>query len=211
VCFSFCLFFSVDAAIAAAIYDAVKQKCHIINMSLGGPVSNPTIKKAVQHAYQNGVLLVCAAGNEGDNNPLTNEISYPAYYPECMSIAAVSKRKGLPVAVFSNSNVQVDYAGIGVQVLSLKPGGGTQFMSGTSMACPHVCGFIAAIMSNGRIVNKGPNTDKQLRTLLNETYVVDIATEGRDKATGLGFVTALDKGQFAQEMKSSLMNAAQVM
>jgi hypothetical protein len=49
--------------------------------------------------------------------------SYPANYEECMSIAAVSKKNGLPVAVFSNSNPQVDYAGIGVDVVSFKPGG----------------------------------------------------------------------------------------
>ena len=44
----------------------------------------------------------------------------------------------------------MDYAGIGVNVLSLKPGGGVFRLSGTSMACPHVAGLCAAIMgSNG--------------------------------------------------------------
>lgn len=56
--------------------------------------------------------------------------SYPAFYNECISVAAVSKKKNFPVAVFSNSNVQVDYAGIGVDVVSMKPGGGFQEMSG---------------------------------------------------------------------------------
>lgn len=39
----------------------------------------------------------------------------------------------LPVAEFSESNPQVTFAGIGVDVISLKPGGGFQKMSGTSM------------------------------------------------------------------------------
>lgn len=64
----------VTAAIAAAIYQAVKDECHIINMSLGGPIPNSEIRDAVRHAMENGVILVCAAGNEGDNNPLTNEV-----------------------------------------------------------------------------------------------------------------------------------------
>lgn len=124
----------VTEAIAQSIYDAVdKAGCHVINMSLGGPTPSPAIQKAVQHAHSNGVILVCAAGNEGDNDPLTNEISYPATFPECLSIAAVSKSNGLPVARFSNSNAQVDYAGIGVDVVSMKPGGTFQTMSGTSM------------------------------------------------------------------------------
>lgn len=187
--------------------------CHVINMSLGGPFPTPSIRKACQQAYNKGVILVCAAGNEGDNDPLTNEISYPAFYQECVSVAAVSKRDGLPVAVFSNSNVQVDYAGIGVNVISFQPGGGFQNMSGTSMACPHVCGFIAALFSNGRIKNKGSQTDKMLRQTLNSMYTLDIATKGRDNATGLGFLTALDKGSFTNllaKVEGTLLSVAKV-
>ena len=192
----------VTAAIAQSIRDAVdKDGCHVINMSLGGPAPSPAIKEAVQYAHSKGVLLVCAAGNSGDDNILTNEISWPASFPQCLSIAAVQKRHGLPVAVFSNSNAQVDYAGIGVDVVSLKPGGGYQTMSGTSMACPHVCGLIAAILSNGRIVNKGAATDRIVREALNDAYVVDIGVEGRDNATGLGFLTALDESGFNKAMK----------
>jgi len=52
--------------------------------------------------------------------------------PEVVSIAAVSKSDGLPVASFSDSNAQVDseYAGVGVNVHSFMPGGGFKQMSG---------------------------------------------------------------------------------
>jgi major intracellular serine protease len=192
----------VTQAIAQSIYDAVdKDGCHVINMSLGGPAPSPQIQKAVRYAFEKGVILVCAAGNNGDDNILTNEVSWPASFPECLSIAAVQKRQGLPVAVFSNSNAQVDYAGIGVDVVSLKPGGLYQTMSGTSMACPHVCGLVAALFSNGRIVNKGKGTDQILRDALNDAYVVDIGVEGKDNATGLGFLTALDEAAFRKAMR----------
>lgn len=65
---------SVTEAIAQAIHAAVDVDCQVINMSLGGPVPSPAIKKAVKYAASKGVAMVCAAGNEGDNNPLTNEI-----------------------------------------------------------------------------------------------------------------------------------------
>jgi major intracellular serine protease len=67
---------SVTSAIAAAIYQAVKDECQVINMSLGGPHPVSEIRDAVRNAHQNGVIVVCAAGNEGDNNPLTNEVRY---------------------------------------------------------------------------------------------------------------------------------------
>lgn len=66
----------VTEAIAKAIRDAADDGCDVINMSLGGPVSSSSIKSSVQYAASKGVIIVCAAGNEGDNDPLTNEIRY---------------------------------------------------------------------------------------------------------------------------------------
>lgn len=138
---------SIDRAIGLAIDQAIADGCQVINMSLGGPRPFGPIRSAVKRAYDAGVIVVCAAGNEGDGNPLTNENSWPANYKESISVAALVKSDGLPVARFSNSNVEVDYSGIGVNVLSLKPGGDVMRLSGTSMASPHVAGFIASLLS----------------------------------------------------------------
>lgn len=83
------------------------------------------------------------------------------------------------MARFSNSNVGVDHAGIGVDVISFKPGGGFQSMSGTSMACPHVCGFIAALLSGG------DNKTVDVRKRLAEEFTLDIGIAGPDNSTGL--------------------------
>ena len=59
-----------------------------------------------------------------------------------------------------------------------------------------MAGLIAALFSNGRIVNNGKKTDAMLRETLNSTYTVDIDVEGKDNATGLGFLTALEATAF---------------
>ena len=63
-------------------------------------------------------------------------------------------------------------------------------------AAPHVTGLIAALMSNGSYQN---NT-KKLRKDLASKYAIDIGAEGKDNATGLGFLTFLSKTEFDAEM-----------
>ena len=45
-----------------------------INISLGGRLPNSSIKTAVQYAHSKDVIGVCAAGNWGDGDPMTNEL-----------------------------------------------------------------------------------------------------------------------------------------
>jgi len=191
---------SIDEAISTSIYEACFDKCDVINMSLGGRWPSQSIRTAVQYAHSQGVIIVCAAGNEGDGNPLTNERSFPGLWPECLNIAAVKKEDNLPVAEFSNTNPEVDYAGIGVDVVSFKPDGGTQKMSGTSMACPHVCGLVAALLTKKD--DKGISycdlikDDRSLRRLLKKRFLIDVGAKGPDNATGLGFLSYLNKEEF---------------
>jgi len=185
----------VDSAISTSIFEACFDGCNVINMSLGGRWPSANIRTAVQYAHSQGVVVVCAAGNEGDGNVLTNERSYPAMWPECINVAAVGKSDGLPVARFSNTNSQVDYAGIGVDVVSLKPfpAGGRHTMSGTSMACPHVCGLIAALLSTPDDKTK-VDVDGLRKRL--DKFALDIGVPGPDNSTGLGFLTYLSKEEF---------------
>merc|ERR1712038_1636041 len=68
--------FEVDDAISTSIYEACFDGCDIINMSLGGRWPSSIIRSAVQYAHSRGVIVVCAAGNEGDADPLTNEACF---------------------------------------------------------------------------------------------------------------------------------------
>ena len=124
--------------------------------------------------------------------------SWPANFEESISVAAVSKRDNLPYADFSNTNSEIDYSGIGVDVVSFRPDGTFQEMSGTSMACPHVCGLITALMTEGGAYSNVIKDDASCRKLLNEKFLIDIGVKGSDNATGLGFLTYLSKKEFEE-------------
>ncbi|MEI1421071.1 serine protease Isp [Bacillus cabrialesii] len=124
---------------------AVEQKVDIISMSLGGPSDVPELKEAVENAVKNGVLVVCAAGNEGDGDERTEELSYPAAYNEVIAVGSVSVAREL--SEFSNANKEIDLVAPGENILSTLPNKKYGKLTGTSMAAPHVSGALALIKS----------------------------------------------------------------
>ncbi|WP_462406568.1 S8 family peptidase [Gracilibacillus sp. Marseille-QA3620] len=122
---------------------AVAQKVDIISMSLGGPEDVLELHQAIQNAVMNNVLVICAAGNEGDGDDTTEELSYPGCYNEVIGVGAVDlDRNSSP---FTNSNTEVDLVAPGEKILSTYLNGKYATLSGTSMATPHVSGAMALI------------------------------------------------------------------
>lgn len=166
------------------------ERVAVINMSLGSPQSDPEIARAVKEAVAHGILVACAAGNEGDGRLETVELSYPAAYPEAVAVGAVDF--GLKTCVFSNTNNQIDVAAPGFNVLSTWPGGGFAILSGTSMACPHVSGFAACLAQKfAKRVGRTP-TEDELYSLL-RTMTVDLGEAGIDAATGAGLISLVPR------------------
>jgi len=192
---------SVNQSIATAILEAYFDGCQIINMSLASRFADVLILSALQYVHSKGIIIVAASGNDGDGNTLTNERSFPAILDEVISVAALEKSDNLPFARFSNSNSQVDFSSIGVDVVSFKPDGGYQKMSGTSTACPFVSGFIASLISDGSLENMGAETCAILRKKL-DPYAIDIGVKGPDNSTGLGYLTYLSQDSFNDVLSS---------
>jgi thermitase len=65
-----------------AIYYAVEQGAHVISISLGGPFSWGAIHNAVREAEAQGVIVLCAAGNE------VRFVIFPAAFDEVIAVAA---------------------------------------------------------------------------------------------------------------------------
>ncbi|TPH18155.1 S8 family serine peptidase [Litorilituus lipolyticus] len=104
-----------------AINTCVSNGSDVINMSLGGTGSSTTERNGIKAAYDAGVLLIAAAGNDGVVSSTTDVESYPASYDSVMSVAAIDSSKAL--ADFSQKNSQVEISGPGVDVYSTYPDG----------------------------------------------------------------------------------------
>lgn len=121
------------------------------NMSLGGGANSALDDALKAAAQQSGAFFVVAAGNDGDN--ANNHSPARANGNNIWTISATDSSDKM--ASWSNyGNPPVDYAAPGVSILSLKSGGGTTTMSGTSMASPAACAVI--MLKNGN-----PSTDGQ--------------------------------------------------
>ena len=149
----------------------------VISMSLGGGASSTTERNAMDAAHQNGVLVVAAAGNDGNSS-----LSFPASYDSVVSVAAVDSSGNH--ARFSQYNSQVEVAAPGVGVRSTIPGGNYANYSGTSMATPHVSAVYALVWSQHRQC-----TAQQIRKVVNST-AEDRGSAGRDAYYGFGIVKA---------------------
>ncbi|MGE7905330.1 S8 family serine peptidase [Peribacillus sp. NPDC094092] len=177
------------ADIIEAIHYAVQQKANIINMSLGDTSYSEALNKAVQEAYKKGVLIVAAAGNEGDMGKKVQRV-YPAAFSHVISVAATDSRDRRPS--YSNYHSTVDIAAPGDDILSTLPYGRYGWMSGTSMATPMVAGVAALIWSNEPKLNK---TEVEYRLY---DSAVDLGAKGKDIYYGNGRVNA----KKALEMKT---------
>lgn len=167
----------------------------VISMSLGGTYDSPEVHSAVQYAYSHGVVIVAAAGNEGDGDGTTDEISYPAAYDEVIAVGATDKDD--TIASFSNSGPYLEIAAPGVSIYSTYKGGGYDTLSGTSMACPHVAGVVALILAMslqkyGHKLPVGTFSDTGTDTVrgILHNCGLDLGTSGWDTVFGYGLVMA---------------------
>ncbi len=80
-----------DSWVASGIIWATDHGADVINMSLGGRDDSATLASAVTYAQQRGVVVVAAAGNDGDNTAhpdWATTPNYPAAYSGVISVGA---------------------------------------------------------------------------------------------------------------------------
>ena len=120
---------------------AIKNKMHILNMSLGSADNFEAVNKAVQAAAAKNITVVCAAGNDA------SPVVYPAKLPETIAVASIDA--GDRFSYFSNFGKEIDFVAPGSIIYSTVKSGKYGFMDGTSMACPHITGMAALAYALG--------------------------------------------------------------
>jgi serine protease len=139
------------ADIAEAIKFAADNGATVINMSLGGAGASSMMEEAIKYAHNKGVVIVAAAGNEARNSA-----SYPARYPDVISVSATDAAGHK--ASYSNFGAGVDISAPGgsetgkILQNTVDPSTGESVFvgfQGTSMAAPHVAGVAALIRASG--------------------------------------------------------------
>jgi serine protease len=187
------------AEIADGVYYAVTNGAKVINMSLGTNArfnyTNDTwLDPALDHAYANGVTVVCASGNDGSRK----NVSYPAIYPTTIGVGAVDLQS--KVTRYSNRGYGLDivapggdnnkdmngdgYADGVLQETYINNAWGYWFFDGTSMASPHVAAVAAMLYSYGTA-----NTPDSIYQALT-SKAQDLNDPGFDSTSGYGLVQA---------------------
>ncbi len=130
------------AAIADGIRYAADHGANVISMSfvLSGPDSG--VESALDHAHSRGVLLVAAAGNNGTDTP-----TYPASYPDVVSVAAVD-----PSGALYPWSARGSWVTLAAPGCAFTTAPGASFVGnfcGTSAAAPLVAGLAGLALSAG--------------------------------------------------------------
>ncbi len=162
--------------IIAGIEWSVDNNMDIISMSLSSAYYNEALEVAINYAYNNGVIIVAASGNE------STSVSYPAAYDNVIGVSAIDQNYDL--AYFSNFGPEIDVTAPGVGIISTYYKGGYAIMDGTSMATPHVTGVIALMLESGTA-----NTYEDVLARF-ASGCVDLGEPGKDIYFGFGLVDA---------------------
>ncbi len=164
--------------VAESINFAADAGCDLICLSLGSTKPNDAMHQAIMRAWQAGIVVVCASGNDGGS------VLYPAAYKECIGVGAVN-RNG-EVCDFSARGKGVLVVAPGEDITSTWVGGEYATVSGTSMAAPFVAGVLALYAS--RVKRDGGKMTHQMAVRAIEETCRDAGPVGRDDHYGWGLL-----------------------
>ena len=181
--------------VANGIIWAVDHGANIINLSLGSAQNSEVVADACAYAYEHGVTVFAATGNDG----FVDHIGYPAALPTTIAVGSVDANN--TVAFYSNQGKEIDLVapggdsgvdtnddgmGDGVVQETIEQGKwGYLFLQGTSMATPHVAGVGALLYAQGV---KHPD---QIREILANT-ADDLGSKGWDTVYGNGVINPVE-------------------
>lgn len=134
-----------EAQLYLGIQAAIEDGVDIINLSLSKQGESEVIHEAVQNAYNAGITVVAAAGN--DNVDISQVFYSPACYEEVICVVSIDVNKRR--ASTSNWRPKDTLSAPGVNILSSHLNNTYKIMSGTSMATPFISCCVAYLLATG--------------------------------------------------------------
>ncbi|MBQ2896950.1 MAG: S8 family peptidase [Clostridia bacterium] len=160
----------------------ISKKVHVINMSFSASEPNEYEKMMIKKCYDNGIVLVGAAGNDGGKGD-EDTIGYPAKYEKVIAVTAVDMN--LNRAPFSSQGNKAQVAAAGTNILSTYKNNTYAVLSGTSMATPLITGAAAILQGKSKIRFGRFLTPDELSLVMN-IYADDLGFFGKDNQLGYG-------------------------
>lgn len=186
--------------IVKAVNYAVDNGANIINLSFVGAGYNKDLEKAIQRAYDAGVIVVAAGGNERHGQDLDKKPMYPVCLGDknknniVIGVAATGPQdEKADFSGFGSKCIDIAAPGIsimGTTIFSEKYGVSGQrfdkyfdgYWSGTSLAVPMVSGAIALIEQT----NPGLKPKEVIDVLLSSSEEIDSKNPGYEGKLGVG-------------------------
>lgn len=150
--------------LARAIAAAVDRGADVINLSLTGP-PDPLLERLLERAIERNILVI---GALPERDPDSGVASRAAYFPTSMPGVIAVRAAEDPGNLFAGA---VPAPGLGI--LTLRPGGGYDFASGSSLAAAHISGLVALLRERRTQIG----TD-EVRNLLAE-HIQPVALDDR--------------------------------
>jgi serine protease len=181
------------AAVAAAIDHARAQGCHVVTMSLGGPLEFPALRRAIERAVDAGMIVLAAAGN------CVGIVVYPAWDANVIAVAGTNQHGQRWTG--SSHGAAVDIAAPGEHVWVARRSRPTDPnhtevvpSEGTSFAVATTAGVVALWLSHHGVANvraaaaaRGVNVQALCRAALRQSAR---RPDGWPNGLGAGIVDA---------------------
>lgn len=149
------------ATLSMGLAYTTTQPVQVVNMSTGGPVRSRIMEDEVEKAFNKGLVLVAASGNEGKQ-----KFTYPAAFDNVIAVGALDGQD--KPASFSTYGQYLSLVAPGENILSLNWASDRDYAlgSGTSATCPFVSGAVALMLSVNPTLS-----NRQVRNILEGTAV----------------------------------------
>ncbi|WP_197225157.1 S8 family peptidase [Lysinibacillus sphaericus] len=152
---------------------ALENNVDIYNASFTNSLNSPIYQAAINAAYEKGLMIVAATGNEGEGT-----VGFPAAYDNVIAVGSIGSNGKLEY--YSNYGPEVDFVAPGSVITSTSNKGDFETRSGTSMAVPFVSGVLALLM------DEFPNQTPDWYYEALKDMSKDVEAQGFDNKSGYG-------------------------